>query len=736
MSMNINSLRTSMRFSGLASGLDTDSMVRDLMRVQRMKVDKLFQNRQTLQWQQEDYRSMNGLLNTLRNKSFDMRLQSAYRKFNVTSSNDSVVSASAAGNASEASYTFNSVTKLASSATMVSAPSEGPISTAKGIVKGNPFSVPTFTYPVGVDAMPDYANRFQVKLNGGEYVDIDLAANKTYNSNADLVVDIQAALNSAGVGAIKAHVTTDNRLVFTSANASDTFSIKAVTGSSMLGRLGIPATDTVPVSSRVEKLDQTLSFADLSSQGRLNSIDADFGWTSNVSARFDVVIPEDAIILNVALEELKVGDNPGNISVKLNGMSYSVYTGEDEVPQGAVRLSAGGIGETVVTFAPNAIVTEGSVIEVERKDFSVTLSNYNQDGVKLTETFKLNARTESFSALMASINGSPTLGLSAFYDETSDRVSLTSKWKGNNNVLGDDIEVDGFLAKVLKLDPSKGGHTDGQDAEFALNGLATTRKDNVFSINGVTFTLKQATTPGQSINLSVGQDFQSVFNAVDDFVKIYNETLDGINIKLMEERFSGYPPLTDEQKSVMSERDIEKWDEKSRSGMLKGDTMLQGMLDDMRRLWSDPVNGLTNDTMKQLTSVGIFTGSYSERGRLTIDKDRLMAAIEKDPDGVTELFTKTGTTTNEQGIASRLHTALTAATKRISDRAGSAASLSRIDSSAIGESIKRINQRIDSETRRLIGVEDRYWRQFTALETAMSKMNSQSSWLAQQFGSQ
>ena len=169
MSMNINSLRTSMRFSGLASGLDTDSMVRDLMRVQRMKVDKLFQNRQTLLWQQEDYRSMNGLLNTLRNKSFDMRLQSAYRKFNVTSSNDSVVSASAASNASAASYTFNSVTKLASSATMVSAPSEGPISTPKGIVKGYPFSVPTFTYPVGPDAMPDYANRFQVKLNGGEY---------------------------------------------------------------------------------------------------------------------------------------------------------------------------------------------------------------------------------------------------------------------------------------------------------------------------------------------------------------------------------------------------------------------------------------------------------------------------------------------------------------------------------------------------------------------------------------
>ena len=164
--------------------------------------------------------------------------------------------------------------------------------------------------------------------------------------------------------------------------------------------------------------------------------------------------------------------------------------------------------------------------------------------------------------------------------------------------------------------------------------------------------------------------------------------------------------------------------------------MLQGMLDEMRRMWSDPVNGVANDTMKQLTNIGISTGSYYDRGRLTVDKDKLMAAIEKDSDAVMELFTKTGTAASEQGIASRLHTALTNATKRISDRAGSAASLSRVDTSTIGESIKRINQRIDSENRRLISVEDRYWRQFTALETAMSKMNSQSSWLAQQFSSQ
>ena len=34
----------------------------------------------------------------------------------------------------------------------------------------------------------------------------------------------------------------------------------------------------------------------------------------------------------------------------------------------------------------------------------------------------------------------------------------------------------------------------------------------------------------------------------------------------------------------------------------------------------------------------------------------------------------------------------------------------------------------------LISVENRYWKQFTAMEKAIQQMNAQSAWLAQQFG--
>ncbi|MBS3951276.1 MAG: flagellar filament capping protein FliD, partial [Peptococcaceae bacterium] len=52
------------------------------------------------------------------------------------------------------------------------------------------------------------------------------------------------------------------------------------------------------------------------------------------------------------------------------------------------------------------------------------------------------------------------------------------------------------------------------------------------------------------------------------------------------------------------------------------------------------------------------------------------------------------------------------------------------------DQIKRINERIDRATNVLQRREDRYWRQFTVLETAMSRLNSQSAWLTQQFSAQ
>ena len=56
--MAINSIYSTnqrMRISGLASGLDTESIINDLMKIEQLKVDKLKQQKQLLEWRRDDY---------------------------------------------------------------------------------------------------------------------------------------------------------------------------------------------------------------------------------------------------------------------------------------------------------------------------------------------------------------------------------------------------------------------------------------------------------------------------------------------------------------------------------------------------------------------------------------------------------------------------------------------------------------------------------------------------------
>jgi flagellar hook-associated protein 2 len=83
-----------MRVNGLSSGMDIDGMVSSLMKAEKIPLDKMKQKQQMLEWQRDDYRTMNTALNDLDTTTFDgIYMQSTFNKKTVTSSNDSVVSA-------------------------------------------------------------------------------------------------------------------------------------------------------------------------------------------------------------------------------------------------------------------------------------------------------------------------------------------------------------------------------------------------------------------------------------------------------------------------------------------------------------------------------------------------------------------------------------------------------------------------------------------------------------------
>ncbi|WP_347548339.1 flagellar filament capping protein FliD [Pseudalkalibacillus hwajinpoensis] len=108
-----------MRISGLATGMDTDQMVKDLMTAERIPLDKLSQKKQTLEWQKESYRELNSMMSDMSSTASSMRLQSGYNAYKTVSSNPGAVSVTSTSASVPGSYTVT-VNELAQSAKFTS----------------------------------------------------------------------------------------------------------------------------------------------------------------------------------------------------------------------------------------------------------------------------------------------------------------------------------------------------------------------------------------------------------------------------------------------------------------------------------------------------------------------------------------------------------------------------------------------------------------------------------------
>lgn len=331
---------------------------------------------------------------------------------------------------------------------------------------------------------------------------------------------------------------------------------------------------------------------------------------------------------------------------------------------------------------------------------------------------------DSLNNMITKINKS-SAGVEVFYDSKEDKVFMSTKETGKEISFGDNPSV--FLTNALGLDLDEerivnGNHVyqKGQKALVTVNGYTLERENNNFSFAGVTFNIREE---GIS-TITINKDNDKVLNNIKEFIEQYNSLLDATNKKLFEARDRGYPPLTDEQKEHLSDREAEKWEEIARAGHLRNDTVLQGALNSMRSVMGGAIEGLD---VKMLAQIGITTGEYSERGKLHIDEAKLKKAIEENPDGVQKLFVGDG---EVKGISSMLTKSIDSSMDKLRNQAGRSTNI--VDQSSIGRSIKRIDDRIFAFEDRLQRIEDRHWRQFTAMEKVMNQMNNQSDWLNQQ----
>lgn len=383
----------------------------------------------------------------------------------------------------------------------------------------------------------------------------------------------------------------------------------------------------------------------------------------------------------------------------------------------------------------------------------MTIKNGDGDLITLKDS-KGNALSwdSSISDILSAINNTKELGITVSYQSNSDKFVIQSTEQGASGT----INLSGELADVLFGVDIAGKEVKGQDAvirvKYAGSDMETevTRGSNTVSIDGMNITVKNTfgydstgnyVAGTEAVTFDAKVDTDATAAIVKEMVNAYNETLALINGEVNQKPDRAYSPLTDEQREEMSESQIEKWETEAKKGLLFNDTDVRGLADSLRFI-------IPSNLRTEFEKMGITVSTnYADNGKLVFNETEFKAALEKDPDAVKDAFTAASSknedgTTNPGGLMTSMKTimdryaSMMGATKGILvERAGSTYAPTSVLQNGIQKQIDGINDYIDRLKDKLAMEQDRYVSQFTALETLISQMNSQSSYLMSMFSS-
>lgn len=283
---------------------------------------------------------------------------------------------------------------------------------------------------------------------------------------------------------------------------------------------------------------------------------------------------------------------------------------------------------------------------------------------------------------------------------------------------------------------------DGCDSEIYLNGIKYTGSSNSYSINGLNITAQVVTdTDGKAsdanaISITTSTDTQGIYDKIKDFLSQYNSLINEITSLYNADSAKGYEPLTDDEKDAMSDTEVEKWEQKIKDSLLRRDDNLESLMSAMTSAMSGAVE--VNGKKMYLSNFGIKTLGYlnapkNQQNAYHIDgdeddanssgnADKLMTAITSDPDTVIDFM---------QGLASNLYNSV--------HKKMQTSSLSSIytvyNDKEMASEYSDYTDLIKKWEEKLQDKEDYYYKKFSSMETALSKLNSQTSSLSGLFGS-
>ena len=236
--------------------------------------------------------------------------------------------------------------------------------------------------------------------------------------------------------------------------------------------------------------------------------------------------------------------------------------------------------------------------------------------------------------------------------------------------------------------------------------------------------------------MTVNTDTQGIYDKIKDMLTQYNSLINEITSLYNADSAKGYEPLTDDEKDALSDSEVEKWEEKIKSSLLRRDDTLESVMNGMTAAMSKSytINGKSYSLSTfGISTLGFLNAAENEQYAYHIDgdeddsatsgkSDKLMAAITADPDTVVSFM---------QQLSQGLYKSIDAKMKT-----STLSSVYKVyNDKEMASEYSDYTTLISKWEDKLQEKEDYYYKKFSSMETALSKLNSQTSSLSNILGS-
>lgn len=669
------------RITGMNSGLDTESIITELVSAQSAKKNSLVKAQTKLSWKMDAWKTLNSKIYSFYTGTVsDLRFSTACAKKKTTVSNSSVASVIADANATDGVQTLK-VNKLAKSGYLTGAElkkSNGSLASYTSATKLKDIE--------GMQLGGDGKISLTLKT-GGKSTDISLSGDAT-------IAELTKQLKNAGVNASFDETYQRFFISSTTTGKDADFSLTAndQNGFNALSALGINVLDTATKSEYTR-------FANMSDADKAAYIDAQVQ-AKTESANAAITAAEKTITDNQKLfdEFFEKNTDPELVKDDLQ-TSEQIKTYKEKLTAYRDGLKDAPEGETEEAKTEREEKLKAAEATLKSVD---TLAGYVS---KIESAQQTKADNEVLVA-----NNSASI-----------REQVTKNLEERISMANSALTSSAYSGQATRI--------EGQDAEIELNNATFTSAANNFTINGMTITA--LTESSDTITLTTANDYDGIYDTIKKFIKGYNELINEMDKLYNADSSKGYEPLTSDEKKEMSDSEIEDWEKKIKDSLLRRDSTLSDVSSAMEEVMGAgyTIGGKTYYLSSfGINTLGYFTAADNEKHAYHIDGDKDDSSTAGNTDILKTMITNEPKTVIDffQQLNNSLYTKLT-------EKMG--ANSMRSIYKAYND--KQMKQEYDDYTsdiaeqeEKLTALQDKWYRKFSAMETALAKLSSKTSAIA------